>query len=99
MFSVTTDCCTSHQFILVLSFTYLYFVNYPGCQGHAIILLSEVPVEYTFNYIIYRSTSSRSMKINDPCHKLWVCIVKKTGEVKSAYFTCFAESQMFCLFC
>ena len=42
------------------------------------------------NYCYLQSTSVPSQNINSVAHKVWVLVRKKTGDVESAYCTCFA---------
>ena len=41
-------------------------------------------------YCLLKSETTPSQSINNPPHKIWVCIEKITGNIKSAYCTCFA---------
>ena len=48
------------------------------------------PINGDSRYCFLKALCSPSQHIGNVPHKIWVMIIKKTGEVQSAYCTCFA---------
>ena len=46
-------------------------------------------------YCLLRCSCTPSQRIKDESHKVWVCLVKETGEVKAAYCTCTAGYELY----
>lgn len=45
---------------------------------------------HSSKYCLLKSETTPSQSINNPSHNIWICVTKKTGDIMSAYCSCFA---------